>query len=103
MDTVGAMDTILQSDEFAAWLKGLRDQTAKAKVIVRIKRLAEGNLGDAKHFDGVTELRIDYGPGYRVYTAKKGKKIYLLLCGGDKSSQSKDIEKAKRILRASEP
>lgn len=97
------MYAIQQSDEFAAWLKGLRDQTAKAKVIVRIKRLAVGNLGDAKHFDGITELRIDYGPGYRVYMAKKGKTIYLLLCGGDKSSQSKDVLKAKKILAASEP
>ncbi|RUL72418.1 type II toxin-antitoxin system RelE/ParE family toxin [Dyella choica] len=96
------MYAIQQSDEFAAWLKGLRDQTTKAKVIVRIKRLAAGNLGDAKHFDGIAELRIDYGPGYRVYTAKKGKTLYLLLCGGDKSSQSKDIAKAKKILAASE-
>ncbi|GLQ97421.1 type II toxin-antitoxin system RelE/ParE family toxin [Dyella mobilis] len=94
------MYAIQQSDEFAAWLKGLRDQTAKAKVIVRIKRLAEGNLGDAKHFDGITELRIDYGPGYRVYTARKGNTVYLLLCGGDKSSQGKDIQKAKKIFAA---
>lgn len=97
------MYTIQQSDEFAAWLKDLRDQSAKAKLIVRIKRLAEGNLGDAKHFDGITELRVDYGPGYRVYTARKGKTIYLLLCGGDKSSQSKDIQRAKKILAACEP
>lgn len=94
------MNTIKQSDEFAKWFRGLKDQTAKAKLIVRIKRLAEGNLGDAKHFDGITELRIDYGPGYRVYAAKEGDTIYLLLCGGDKSSQKKDIKKAKEILAA---
>lgn len=57
------MNTIMQSDEFARWLRGLKDQAAKAKVIVRIKRLAAGNMGDAKHFDGISELRIDYGPG----------------------------------------
>lgn len=95
------MITIVQSSEFADWLKGLKDLTAKAKVIVRIKRLAEGNMGDAKHFEGITELRIGYGPGYRVYVAKKGGTVYLLLCGGDKSSQKKDIRKAKEILAAS--
>ncbi|MFC5524759.1 type II toxin-antitoxin system RelE/ParE family toxin [Rhodanobacter ginsengisoli] len=57
--------------------------------------------GDAKHFDGISELRIDYGPGYRIYVARKGKTLYLLLCGGDKSSQQKDIERAKKILAAS--
>lgn len=92
------MNTVQQSDEFKERLIGLRDQTAKAKVLVRIKRLAEGNIGDAKHFDGISELRIDYGPGYRIYTAKKGNTVYLLLCGGDKSSQRKDIEKAKKML-----
>jgi putative addiction module killer protein len=95
------MNAIQQSDEFKEWIKGLKDQTARAKVLVRIKRLAEGNMGDAKHFDGISELRIDYGPGYRVYVAKKGNTLYLLLCGGDKSSQQKDIEKAKKILAAS--
>ncbi len=57
----------------------------------------------SKHFDGISELRIDYGPGYRVYVARKGNTLYLLLCGGDKSSQQKDIEKAKKILAASSP
>lgn len=95
------MNTVQQSDEFKEWLKGLKDQTARAKVLVRIKRLAAGNMGDVKHFDGISELRIDYGPGYRVYVAKKGNTVYLLLCGGDKSSQQKDIEKAKKILAAS--
>ncbi len=95
------MNTVQQSGEFREWLKGLRDQTAKAKVLVRIKRLAEGNLGDVKHFDGISELRIDYGPGYRIYVARKGKTSYLLLCGGEKSSQQKDIERAKKILAAS--
>lgn len=94
------MNTIQQSDEFRAWLKGLKDQTAKARILVRIKRLAQGNMGDAKHFDGISELRIDTGPGYRVYVGKRGNTVYLLLCGGDKSSQQKDIEKAKKMLAA---
>lgn len=96
-----SMNTVQQSDEFKEWLKGLRDQIAKAKILVRIKRLADGNMGDAKHFDGISELRIDYGPGYRIYVAKKGNTVYLLLCGGDKSSQQKDIERAKKMLAAS--
>ena len=95
------MNTIQQSDEFKKWLQGLRDQTAKAKIVVRIKRLADGNMGDAKHFDGISELRIDYGPGYRIYVAKRGGTLYLLLCGGDKSNQQKDIDRAKKILAAS--
>ena len=57
------MNLILQSDEFKAWLAGLKDQTARAKVLVRVKRLAAGNMDDAKHFDGISEMRIDYGPG----------------------------------------
>jgi len=95
------MNIVLQSDEFKAWLTGLKDQTARAKVLVRVKRLAAGNMGDAKHFDGISEMRIDYGPGYRIYVARKGNVLYLLLSGGDKSSQQKDIEKAKKILAAS--
>lgn len=70
-------------------------------MLVRVKRLAAGNMGDAKHFDGISEMRIDYGPGYRIYVARKGNALYLLLSGGDKSSQQKDIEKAKKILAAS--
>lgn len=95
------MNTVQQSDEFKEWFKGLRDQIARAKSLVRIKRLADGNMGDAKHFDGISELRIDYGPGYRIYVAKKGNTMYLLLCGGDKSSQQKDIARAKKMLAAS--
>ena len=95
------MNIIQQSDEFKKWLQGLRDQTAKAKIVVRIKRLANGNMGDAKHFGGISELRIDYGPGYRIYVAKRGGTLCLLLCGGDKSNQQKDIDRAKKILAAS--
>ncbi len=92
------MNTVTQTDEFTEWLRGLKDQAAKAKVIVRIKRLAAGNPGDVKYFDGISEMRIDHGPGYRVYYVRDGDTIHLLLCGGDKSTQKKDIEKAKKLL-----
>lgn len=90
---------ILQTDEFAKWLKRLRDTDAKARINVRIRRISlTGNFGDAKPVgDGVYELRIDYGPGYRVYYSQRESEIVLLLIGGDKSSQQKDIDKAKRL------
>lgn len=90
---------LLQTDEFAKWIKRLKDANARARINVRLKRISlTGNLGDAKPVgDGVYELRVDYGPGYRVYYSQRGKEILLLLIGGDKSSQQKDIEKAKKI------
>ena len=93
------MINLLQTDEFAKWLKRLKDINARAHINMRLKRiLLTGNLGDTKFVgDGVYELRIDYGPGYRVYYAQRGEEILLLLIGGDKSSQQKDIEKAKKI------
>ena len=82
-------------DPFQDWLEALRDRQAKARVAVRINRMATGNLGDHKSVgDGVWELRIDVGPGYRVYYALAGQQLVLLLTGGDKSSQQADIEKA---------
>ncbi|WP_304596514.1 type II toxin-antitoxin system RelE/ParE family toxin [Adlercreutzia caecimuris] len=94
-----SMLEILQTDEFAKWLKRLRDADAKARINVRIRRVSlTGNFGDAKPVgDGVFELRIDYGPGYRVYYSQRGREIVLLLIGGDKSSQQKDIDKAKKL------
>lgn len=90
---------LLQTDEFAKWLKRLKDANARARINVRLKRISlTGNLGDTKSVgDGVYELRVDYGPGYRVYYSQRGKEVLLLLIGGDKSSQQKDIEKAKKI------
>ncbi len=80
------------SDPFAEWLRKLRDTKAKLAIIRRVNRLELGNFGDHRFLrDGVCELRIDVGPGYRVYYAQAGKTIILLLCGGDKSTQSKDI------------
>jgi len=83
-------------DVFQTWLDGLRDQTAKARILVRLNRLAAGNAGDCKPVgNGVQELRIHYGPGYRVYFGYAGSEMVLLLCGGDKQRQSVDIEQAK--------
>jgi putative addiction module killer protein len=82
------------------WLDELHDARAVTKVIMRLDRLADGNFGDCKPLrDGVCELRIDYGPGYRVYYAMVGRTCVLLLCGGDKRKQSSDIEKAIGYLR----
>jgi len=81
---------------FSIWLKSLNDGKARARIRVRIDRLKRGNFGDSKSVgEGVYELRIDYGPGYRVYFGKVGLTIVLLLCGGDKSTQPVDIRKAK--------
>lgn len=93
------MIDLVQTEEFMKWLKRLKDIDARARINVRLKRIAlTGNLGDTKPVgDGVYELRIDYGPGYRVYYSRRGREILLLLIGGDKSSQQKDIEKAKKI------
>ena len=93
------MINLIQTDEFAKWLKRLKDINARARINVRLSRISlTGNLGDTKSVgDGVYELRIDYGPGYRVYYAKRSEEILLLLIGGDKSSQQKDIEKAKKL------
>jgi putative addiction module killer protein len=90
---------IRETDEFSEWLGALRDKRARAIVLIRIARLANGNPGDVAPLgDGVSELRIDFGPGYRVYYVQRGMKYVLLLVGGDKSSQAKDIARAKRLL-----
>ncbi|MBM3861505.1 MAG: type II toxin-antitoxin system RelE/ParE family toxin [Verrucomicrobia bacterium] len=85
---------------FAEWLDGLRDLRARARVQVRIERLALGLIGDAKPVgEGVSELRIDYGPGYRVYFTKRGKLVVILLAGGNKKTQPSDIKTALRLAR----
>lgn len=82
-------------DIFGEWLGGLADRKARARIALRIERLAAGNRGDCKPLrDGIWELRIDHGPGYRVYYARAGKTLILLLCGGDKRKQQSDIERA---------
>lgn len=92
------MIEIVQSDIFADWLNNLRDRRAIARVRMRIDRMAFGNAGDVQPVgDGVSEMRIDYGPGYRVYFVQRGALLIILLCGGDKASQSRDIVKARRL------
>ena len=89
---------LIRSDTYNDWLEGLRDSHAKARIYTRIDRLENGNPGDVKPVgEGVSEMRIDYGPGYRVYYKATGKEIIILLCGGDKSTQEQDIAKAKII------
>ena len=89
------MVEVRQTERFARWLAGLRDLRARAKVQARIERLIGGNPGDAKPVGaGVSELRINYGPGYRVYYLQRGAALNILLAGGDKSSQAKDIDEA---------
>ncbi|QXL85802.1 type II toxin-antitoxin system RelE/ParE family toxin [Comamonas sp. NLF-1-9] len=92
------MYEVLKSSTFDSWLRGLRDRDAKARIEVRIRRLSLGNPGQFRALkEGVNELKIDHGPGYRVYYTFKGKTLILLLCGGDKSSQGKDIRLAMDI------
>jgi putative addiction module killer protein len=91
---------VLKTDAFATWLDSLRDVRARARIQVRIERLIEGNPGDVKAVgEGVSELRVDYGPGYRVYFKRRGRDLLILLAGGDKRTQSTDIQAAMRIAR----
>ncbi len=92
------MVEIRQTDEYARWFGRLRDASARGRILAHIRRLSLGNVGDARAVgDGVCELRIDCGPGYRVYYAKRGEQLMILLAGGDKKTQAKDIEKAKQL------
>lgn len=92
------MVRIKQTAEYVAWFSGLRDQEAVARIAIRIDRLALGIPGDAKSVGGkVSELRINYGPGYRVYFTRRGNVVVILLCGGDKGSQQRDIKTAQKI------
>ena len=92
------MIEIRKTEHFANWLDNLRDIQAKARVLVRIERLASGNAGDVKPVgEGVSEMRMNYGPGYRVYFIQRGSELIILLAGGDKSSQSRDIKAAVRL------
>ena len=94
------MIEIRKTEIFAKWLDGLPDIRARARILVRIERLAAGNPGDVKPVgEGVSELRIDYGPGYRVYYKKHGQKVVILLSGGDKHTQAKDIKTALRLAQ----
>ncbi|MBM4288381.1 MAG: type II toxin-antitoxin system RelE/ParE family toxin [Deltaproteobacteria bacterium] len=91
---------IRQTEVYSDWFNSLRDRQARARIDVRIRRLSLGNPGDIKPVgEGVSELRIDYGPGYRVYFVQHGQTVVILLAGGDKSTQDKDIKTARELAR----
>ena len=94
------MFEVRKTDEFDKWLSALADQRAIAKIVSRIERLGLGNAGDVKPVgEGISEMRLTHGPGYRIYYKQTGKTIVLILCGGDKSTQDSDIKRAKEIAR----
>jgi putative addiction module killer protein len=91
---------IRQTEVFSAWFAGLRDREARARITVRIRRLSLGNPGDVKPLgEGVSEMRIDHGPGYRVYFVGRGEAAVVLLCGGDKRRQDRDIARALELAK----
>ncbi len=95
-----AMFEIIKTDTFERWLLGLKDKVARTRIQARIRRVSLGNLGDIKPLrEGVFELRIDHGPGYRVYFIKRGPLVIVLLAGGDKRTQAADIERAIEIAK----
>ena len=98
------MIEVRQSDRFKKWLKRLKDREARVQIFVRLRRVALGHVGDRKSLGGgLYELRLFCGPGYRLYFAKQGAQVVLLLVGGDKSSQDRDIAQAREILKGWEP
>ena len=95
------MTEIRQTETYANWFDSLRDRKARARIDIRIRRLSLGNPGDVKPIgSGVSELRIDYGPGYRVYFVQRGPMLIILLAGGDKRTQERDIKKSLELARA---
>ena len=94
------MYQLQSTDVFDDWLRALQDRKGRARILARLESVQLGNLGDVKSVGaGVREMRIHFGPGYRIYFAQKGKIVLLLLCGGDKSTQARDIAKAQRLLK----
>jgi len=95
-----SMIEIRKTEAYARWIDGLRDIRARARILARVERLATGNPGDAKPVgEGVSELRIHYGPGYRVYYTQRGRDLVILLAGGDKRTQARDIKTVLRLAR----
>ena len=93
------MVRVLQTETFRRWLHGLRDDRAVVRITARLRRVGQGKLGDVHSVgDGVFEMRIHYGPGYRLYFIRRGGEVVVLLCGGDKGSQRRDINRAKRVV-----
>ena len=94
------MYTILQTETFVSWLSALRDLKAKVRITARLRQASLGNLGDTKSVgDGVSELRLDIGPGYRLYFTRRQQTLIVLLIGGDKSTQTRDIKQAKLLAK----
>lgn len=94
------MLTLVRSNDFVDWLDGLSDQKARAQILSRLNRAIFGNFGDCEPVgEGVSEMRIHHGPGYRVYFVRSGTVVYVLLCGGTKGTQRRDIAKAKRLAK----
>jgi putative addiction module killer protein len=92
------MTEVRQTEEFSGWLHRLRDANAVARIVGRIRRMELGNPGDAKGVgQGILEMRIDYGPGYRIYYVHRGARIVILLCGGDKRTQQQGIKRAQKL------
>lgn len=92
------MYTVRQTEEFAQWLDGLKDMRAQVRIAARLRQAEAGNLGDWSPIEGeVSEFRVDYGPGYRLYFVRRGRVILVLLNGGDKSTQKRDIRRAIRL------
>ena len=91
---------VRETDEYARWFRRLRDRQARARIDIRIRRLSLGNPGDVRPVgEGVSELRVNYGPGYRVYFVRRGRSLVILLAGGGKSSQDRDIARARQLAR----
>jgi len=91
---------VRETAAYANWFRGLRDRAAKARIDIRVRRLSLGNPGDVRPVgEGVSELRIQFGPGYRIYLIQNGEEFILLLAGGDKSSQAQDVKQAKHLAR----
>ena len=95
------MIEVRQTDLYARWFQGLRDREARARILIRVRRLSLGNPGDVRPVgEGVSEMRIDYGPGYRVYFVSRGEQLTVLLAGGNKKSQADDIQVARALARS---
>lgn len=93
------MIEIRQHPDFAVWLRKLKDRQAQARIAIRLVRIQSGLMGDVKIFGGIGEIRIDYGPGYRLYFVNRGQTIVILLCGGEKATQDRDIRRAIELAK----
>ena len=94
----GIVFEVVETDEFQRWISRLRDRQALNRINIRLVRVRQGNFGDSEPVgEGVSEMRIDYGPGYRIYFIREGMTVVVLLCGGDKDTQQRDISRAKRL------